>query len=156
MFLHSRYGLLARCASGAETRGDADPPPGGLPASPGKGQPRSPPGLAQARAADSAPAATGDRLTASRNMLPMMSAAAGRARLVFRARGAGAPFADRPKARARSPGRPLTAQFEQKPHTVRVWFSECDSLPKREVFGKSHNHQARSARRLVIEAVYQL
>jgi len=28
--------------------------------------------------------------------------------------------------------------------------------PRREVFDKSHNHQARSARRLVIEAVYQL
>ena len=28
----------------------------------------------------------------------------------------------------------------------------CGSLPEREVFDKSHNHQARSARRLVIEA----
>jgi len=36
--------------------------------------------------------------------------------------GAGALFADRPKARVRSPSHRLTAQFEQKPHTVRVWF----------------------------------
>src|SRR5712691_12941815 len=115
MFLHSRYGLLARCASGAETRGDADPPPGGLPASPGKGQPRSPPGLAQARAADSAPAATGDRLTASRNMLPMMSAAAGRRDWFSGVPGAGALFAGRLNARARQ--RAVSAQGAYYPVT---------------------------------------
>jgi hypothetical protein len=30
---------------------------------------------------------------------------------------------------------------------------ECDSLTDREVFDKSHIHQASSARRLVIEAI---
>ena len=32
----------------------------------------------------------------------------------------------------------------------------CDSLPDREAFDKSHNHQVRSARRLMLEAVYRL
>src|SRR5271165_2669273 len=64
-------------ALGAETREGANPPPWGLPASPGKGQPRLPPGRASAWAcacawaADSAPAA-GIRLTANRNMTPTM------------------------------------------------------------------------------------
>ncbi len=34
--------------------------------------------------------------------------------------------------------------------------NECGTLPHRGVFDKSHNHQASSARRLVIEAIYSL
>ena len=76
--------LFAGRDAGAETRGDADPPPWGLPASPGKGQPRAPPGWPHARAADSAPATASARLSANRNMSLRMNAPPVRARLVFR------------------------------------------------------------------------
>jgi len=47
------------------------PFPGGLPGSPGKGQPRAPPG--SLRAAASEPAAAGFSVTANQNMQPSMS-----------------------------------------------------------------------------------
>src|SRR5580704_15341970 len=79
----SRSGLLTWRPVGRR------PPPWDLPAVPGKGQPRLPPGLVQARAADSAPAAAGASLTANRNMFLRMSAPPSPARLVF---GRGEPF----------------------------------------------------------------
>jgi len=50
---------------------------------------------------------------------------------------------------------PVTRRLA-RPLTPHAEFHGCGNLPNREVFDKSHNHQARSARRLVIEAVYQL
>src|SRR5690348_11594432 len=70
--------------------GDADPPPWGLPDSPGKGQPRRPPNAAAgaiaagARAAASALATASVSAAANRNMLLRMSAVMPAARLVFR------------------------------------------------------------------------
>src|SRR5689334_3487108 len=83
--------------------GDADPPPWGLPDSPGKGQPRRPPNAAAgaiaagaiaagARAAASALATASVSAAANRNMLLRMSAVMPAARLVFRVRaGTGIP-----------------------------------------------------------------
>src|ERR1700704_4360008 len=72
--------LLPVFGSATETRGVANPPPWGLPASPGKGQRRAPPGsvwamaLAFARAAASALATGSVSAVANRNMVLSMNA----------------------------------------------------------------------------------
>jgi len=57
-----------------------------------------------------------------------------------------------PGLRSHTPQRPAGHVRPHPPGAAR----SCDGEPARAVFDKSHNHQARSARRLVIEAVYQL
>ena len=66
---------------------------------------------------------------------------------------AGTEFRTEPgRSRSSSPKYPSVNNLAIRAHPAMG--HGCDALPERGVFDKSHNHQARSAPRLVIEATF--